>query len=174
MPDSDRVELGRVGRAHGIRGEVRFFAHNRESDVWQRLDAVELRLGDRVLETRVTNARVTPKCWLLTFADLNDRSAVEAWTHATVHVPAALFPPLTDDEYYAWQLEGLALVDHAGRRRGHVTELTDFGAGDLLRVRLDGRDEFVPLADPWVLSIDLDEGLVHVDLRGLFDDGEPA
>lgn len=180
MPDLDTaelVELGRVGRAHGIRGEVRFFAHNRDSDAWRRLgavDRVELRLDGQTLSTRVTRARVTPKCWLLAFEDLPDRTAVEAWTHATLHVPADLFPPLSDDEFYAWQLEGLALVDHTGRRRGHVTEMTDFGAGDLLRVRVDGRDEFIPLAEPFVGEIDIDGGVVHVDLRGLIDDEDPA
>lgn len=174
MPDAERVELGRVGRAHGIRGEVRFFPHNRDSDLWDQLDEVELRLDDRVLVTKVTRARVTPKCWLIAFADLPDRTAVEGWTHATLHVPADLFPPLSDDEFYAWQLEGLALVDHTGRRRGHVTEMTDFGAGDLLRVRVDGRDEFIPLAEPFVGEIDIDGGVVHVDLRGLIDDEDPA
>lgn len=173
MPESDLVELGRVGRAHGIRGEVRFFPHNRDSDVWRSLERVELRLDGRVLATRVTRARTTPKCWLLAFSDLEDRTAVEGWTHATMHVPAELFPALDDDEFYAWQLEGCALVDEAGRNRGRVSELTDFGAGDLLRVRLDGRDEFVPLAEPWVREIDLDAQIVHVDLRGLFDEGDP-
>jgi 16S rRNA processing protein RimM len=82
-----------------------------------------------------------------------------------VFVPQHVFPPLSDDEWYAYQLKGLSVLDRSARSQiGVVVGLVDFGAGDLLEVRVRGKNYYLPFAEPYVGDVDLEEGTVEVEI----------
>lgn len=175
MSAPGRVVFGRIGRAQGLGGEVRLFPGNPDSDLLRRFAnvAVTVQLEDRTLETRVVQCRPgKDRAWNLKLAGIPDRTAAESWTHADLLVDPSLFGSADEGEFFAWQLEGLKMMTAAGETVGTVQGLDNFGAGDLLRVRYRGRDEFVPFAAPWVGDIDLEARTVIVALDDLFgDDG---
>lgn len=178
MAASDRwVAFGRIGRPHGLRGECRFFPFRKESPLLDDLSAfADVRLihpetGER--RTRLVALRgASAEFRIATIEGITSRDAVESWTHAVVEVPAHVFPPAEDDEFYAWQLRGLTLVLESGEKVGEVLDLTNFGGGDLLAVRYRGREEFVPFAEPWIGAIDRDARTCVLRPEGLLDDDE--
>ena len=72
----------------------------------------------------------------------------------------------TRDEFYHADLVGLAVVDRAGRQLGSVVAIHNFGAGDLIELRLNTSDktELVPFDDATVPEIDLAAGRLVVEL----------
>ena len=167
----DMVEVGRVGRAHALRGEV---VVHLSSDVPDRLaPGVRVRVDGR--DTEVVGVRMHQGRPLVRFAHVADRTAAEALRGAAVE--AAALAPEDLDVYLVAELIGRPVVDAAGRDLGTVAAVVPMPpvAGyDLLEVRRDdGSTWLLPAADELVrveeaaggevarlVAHDLPEGLV--------------
>jgi 16S rRNA processing protein RimM len=168
------VELlvGRIGRAHGIRGDVVI-------DV--RTDEPERRFGiGTVFVTESGELTLTSTHWhgqrlLARFADIADRTSAERLrgTELRVTVSAAERPD-DPEEFYDHQLVGLAAVDADGATLGRVNEVLHLPAQDVLAVHLtEGRDVLVPFVSDIVPVVDLAAGRVVVHAPpGLLDPDE--
>ena len=78
---------------------------------------------------------------------------------ATLAVPREELPPLEEGAYYAFQLVGLAVEEEGGRMVGHVREVLDYPANDVLE--LDS-GLFLPLVEACVRQVDLDGGRIVI------------
>jgi 16S rRNA processing protein RimM len=168
------VVVGRIGRPHGLKGEVTVEVRTDEPE---RRFADGLTLvaqpppgsasGHRTLE--VASTRWHQSTLLVRFAELPDRTAAEGarGTLLLAHVPADTSPE-DPEEFYDHQLTGLRVEDLAGAVIGEVTGIVH-GAQDLLQVRAaDGRDTLVPFVAALVPEVDVAAGRVVVaDRPGL-------
>jgi 16S rRNA processing protein RimM len=167
-----RVIVGRIGRAHGIRGEV---------GIEIRTDEPERRFSDGArLVTETSPERsltIAGSRWhgdrlLVKFAEVPDRTAAE---HLRNMVLQADVPdderPADPEEYYDRDLVGLSVRTADGSEAGEVAAVVHLPAQDLLEVtRPDGQRVLVPLVAELVPSIAVDEGyLVVADRPGLLD-----
>jgi 16S rRNA processing protein RimM len=169
--DPVRVTVGRIGRAHGIRGDVTI-------DV--RTDEPERRFARGAVVT--TNGRaltVTDSRWhsgrlLVTFAEVPDRTAAEQLRGMVLE--ADIDPderPDEDDAYYDRQLVGLDAQTTDGVLIGTVASVVHHDEQDTLIIRADGREIMVPFVAAIVPTVDLDAGhVVIADLPGLLDGPE--
>lgn len=153
---TDLLEVGRIGRAHGLRGEVLV---RLTSDRTERLDP------GSVLETprgplTVAASRRHQDRWIVRFEGIDDRTSAEGW-HGTVLSGEPLDDP---DALFVHDLVGSRVVDVAGRDRGAVVALVANPASDLME--LDS-GALVPLT--FVVEGPSD-GVVRVDVPdGLFE-----
>lgn len=168
-----QLVVARVGRAHGIKGEV---------TVEVRTDEPELRLGPgAVLATEpastgpltIETGRVHSGRLLLRFAGVSDRTAAEALRNTLLI--AEVDPedmPEDPDEYYDHQLMDLDVVLADGTEIGRITEITHLPSQDLFIVeRPDGTEVMIPFVEEIVTEIDLVEQKAVIDPPpGLIDD----
>ena len=161
------VTVGRIGRPHGIRGEV---------TVEVRTDSPELRFAPgSVLTTepaRIGPLTVAAARWhsgrlLRSVAGVSDRTGAEALRGAV------LWSEVDDDEipedpeeFFDHQLRGLSVVAvGTSERIGVVDDVVHLPGQDLLSVKREGgREVLVPFVAEIVTDIDLDAGRVTVDL----------
>ena len=156
----DRLVVGRVGRAHGLRGEVAVtFSSNRPE---RSAPGAVLFAGDR--ELTISRSRPHQGRVLVYFTGVDDRTAAEALLG--VELTAA---PLTDDvelderEVWVHEVVGAEVHDRAGAVLGRVVAVEANPAHDLLV--LDG-GALVPM----VFVVEQREGVVVIDPPdGLFD-----
>ncbi len=169
--DGELVVVGRVVKAHGIRGEV---VVEVLSDVPGRLDAgVSVLLGGRAVTVRTS--RPHQGRLLLTFDGVADRTAAE---QLRGRPPEAERIDLDDtDAYFVHELVGLPVRAADGRVLGTVqaaVELPDVAGYDLLEVaRDDGATWLLPAVDEYVEVVEDPDGraLVVVDPpAGLLED----
>ncbi|MFB6959354.1 ribosome maturation factor RimM [Streptomyces sp. NPDC056309] len=168
-----QLVVARIGRAHGIKGEV---------TVEVRTDEPELRLAPgAVLATDPASAgpltietgRVHSGRLLLRFEGVRDRNAAEALRN--ILLIAEIDPeelPEGEDEYYDHQLMDLDVVTADGKEVGRITEISHLPSQDLLIVeRPDGTEVMIPFVGEIVTEIDLEEQRAVVDPPpGLIDD----
>ncbi|MER5841201.1 MULTISPECIES: ribosome maturation factor RimM [Streptomyces] len=168
-----QLVVARIGRAHGIKGEV---------TVEVRTDEPELRLGPgAVLATDPASAgpltietgRVHSGRLLLRFEGVRDRTGAEALRNTLLI--AEIDPderPEEDDEYYDHQLIDLDVVTRDGQPVGRITEIAHLPTQDLFVVeRPDGGEVLVPFVEQIVTEIDLGEQRAVIDPPpGLIDD----
>ncbi|KOV50697.1 16S rRNA processing protein RimM [Streptomyces sp. AS58] len=165
--------VARIGRAHGIKGEV---------TVEVRTDEPELRLGPGAVLTTdpasvgpltIESGRVHSGRLLLRFAGVLDRTGAEALRNTLLI--ADVDPdemPEDEDEYYDHQLIDLDVVTVDGTEIGRITEISHLASQDLFIVeRPDGSEVMIPFVEEIVTEIDLAEQRAVVDPPpGLIDD----
>lgn len=172
--DHLEVVVGRVGKPHGLRGEVTVDVRTDEPERRFSLGATLRAEPARGSASQLRSLTVASTRWhqgvlLAGFEELPDRDAAETargtLLHATIATDAT---PDDPEEFYAHQLVGLAAYDVDGAHLGEVTALTT-GAQDLLTVRTpDGRDTLVPFVSALVPEVDVAGGrLVIADRPGL-------
>lgn len=155
-PDAGLIPVGRIGKPHGLRGQLALHLHHPDSErIWAAREfIVRDASGDRA--RKVTRLERTAKGALVSLEGVASREAAEALVHAELFVPADFFPPLAPgDGYYAFQLEGLTAVSRDGEKVGKVRTLTSFGAGDILVVEVPGDTWLLPFAEPYVGEVNL-------------------
>ena len=175
-----RLVVGRIGKAHGLRGEV---------TVEVRTDDPDLRFAPgAVLETdparrgplTVASGRVQGGRLVLRFEGVEDRTAAEGLRNTMLIVEADPDElPDDPDEFYDHQLVGLRVVTVDGRDVGTVMEMLHLPTQDVFVVtRADGREALIPFVEEIVPDVDLDEQTVLVDppegLLELADPPKPA
>jgi 16S rRNA processing protein RimM len=158
----DRLVVGRIGRAHGLRGEVAVtFSSNRPE---RTAPGAVLYAGER--ELVIDAARPHQGRMLVHFAGVEDRTAAEGLlgVELTADPLAGDADVLDDDELWVHEVVGAEVVDRAGAPVGRVTAVEANPAHDLLV--LDG-GALVPMVfvvehRDGVLVIDPPDGLLDL------------
>ena len=170
-----RLVVARVGRAHGIRGEVTVDVRT-DAPGERFMPAARLHVtGDHALAgvdtLTVASVRDHNGTLLLGFEQVLDRTAAEGLRGVLLEadVPEETGEP---DAWYAHQLVGLRVLDPAGGELGEVVAVEHPPAQDLLVVRRpDGARRFVPFVAALVPAVDVTAGHVVIDAPpGLLDD----
>ncbi|MCW3813537.1 ribosome maturation factor RimM [Micromonospora sp. DR5-3] len=171
--------VGRIGKPHGIRGEV---------TVEVRTDEPEARFAPGMVlrtepgavapeapgayrvpaELTVESARWHQGRLLVAFEGVLDRNVAEALRGTLIGVDsAAVAPPEDPEEFHDHQLVGLAVVNPQGERLGEVARIDHAPASDLLVLRRpEGRTALIPFVKAIVPEVDLAGGRVVVDPPG--------
>ncbi|MET9021214.1 ribosome maturation factor RimM [Actinopolymorpha sp. NPDC004070] len=154
--------VGRIGRAHGLRGEVA---------VQVRTDAPEERFVPGASfttdkgELRIAAVRWSSGRLLVCFDGVRDRTAAEGLRGTDlVAVVSDDERPDDPDEFYDHQLVGLAALTVAGEIVGEVTEVVHLPMQDLLAVRTpDAGEVLVPFVAAIVPEVDLENRRILID-----------
>ena len=164
MGDKKRVLIGRIGSPHGVRGEVliQSFAHDPRAIA--SYGPLESEDGKQRLEIKIV--RETPKGLIVRIAGIGDRNGVEALKGQGLYVDRSRLPAAAADEFYRADLVGLLAIDSKGHTVGTIIAVDNYGAGDILELRVDGRSEteLIPFADAYVPSVDVAAGTITVVL----------
>ena len=156
MPSDGLLEVGRIGRAHGVRGDV--LVHLTTDRVERLTAGSRLKAGERWLT--VTAASRANDRWRVHFEGVDDRSAAEA----LARVVLAAEPIEDPDTLWVHQLIGAEVVEVVGTSRGRCVAVIDNPAADLLELEsgaLVPASFVVSFADG-IITIDPPEGLFEL------------
>jgi len=156
--DPPPVEVGRVVKPHGLRGEVAVELRTDRPEVRFAAGATVWLDGTRAT---VTDARPHQGRWLVRFDAAPDRDAAEALRGRLVTAPV-LEGDADADAYWNHELVGLVVVDEAGTDLGDVVAIVELprAAGyDLLEVRrADGTSWYLPDVDELCEVVETEDG----------------
>ncbi|MGH3931095.1 MAG: ribosome maturation factor RimM [Pseudonocardiaceae bacterium] len=164
-----RRVVGRIGRPHGLGGEVTVQMHT-DSPERRFVPGAQFVVGtDRTLT--VHSARPHGRVLLVQFAGVPDRATAEVLRGTLLTIEVTELPDLDDpDEYYDHQLEGLTAVGSDGGVLGTVREVVHAPAADLLVLDTGRGEALVPFVRAIVPEVDLVAGRVVLDPpTGLLD-----
>ncbi len=157
MRGDPRIEIGRISRVHGIRGEVVIVTHDPESDLLDGLSA--LWIGGIVRD--VIRARSTPRGWLVQLAGVATRNDAEALRGQVVEVDRTALE-LGEDDVLLDDLVGCRVQRVDGTPWGTIAAI-EGGMQDRLVIHDGDLERQLPLVDEFVTDIDLEAGVVTVD-----------
>jgi 16S rRNA processing protein RimM len=146
---SELVPIGRVGRPHGLDGS--FFVEGPSDRPGAfAVGAVVFANGEPL--KIVSSKHGSQQRPVIRLERRVDRGAELA-------VPRESLPPLGEDEYYSFQLVGLAVEEEGGRVLGRVRDVLDYPANDVLEL---DTGLSLPLVEACVRKVDLESGRIVV------------
>jgi 16S rRNA processing protein RimM len=159
-----RIVLGHIVGAHGIRGDVIIRSYTQEPLDIAAYGPLLEENGSRTF--KITKARPASKGIVAHLAEIDDRDSAEALTGVGLTVERKKLPQPEPDAYYHADLIGLDVVDPAGVPIGSIVGVHNYGAGDILELKLSGRrdTELVPFTAAYVPDVDIKARRVSVVL----------
>ncbi|MFN8458040.1 MAG: ribosome maturation factor RimM [Anaerolineae bacterium] len=163
-PELRYLAIGKIIRAHGLRGELSVAVL---TEFPERFDTTEwVYLGN---EAEATAYRLVSYRWhqenvLLTLAGVTDRTQAEALRGQFVQIPVAEAAVLPEGSYYLYQLIGLNVQTTTGEFLGTISNILETGANDVYVVEHNGREILLPAIPEVVKSIDLPQGMMVIEL----------
>jgi len=163
------VRVARIGKPHGIRGEVTVELFTDSPEIRFSEGNVLFVGGSRGPHFRyetltISSARLNKNITLLKFEEFSDRNTAETLRNYELFVPAQ-DTSHESDSWYAHDLEGLSVHEESLDTSpvGEVIGLIARETQDLLEVRLvDGREVLLPLVDEIVPEILLDRRAILI------------
>ena len=183
---------GRFGRPHGVKGEVRLWVYNNQTEmltpgtqffVGTHPKGVSKEAKPPQFQFTLERARADAKGVLVRFKEVTQREVAAELNHLAWLTPRSAFPELEDDEFYLMDLIGaqgvLFPLDSEtqnlseGQVLGELVGMLEAGAGELLIFKSETWGEvMVPNLDPFVISIDVETKIIKVRaIPGLVEGG---
>lgn len=155
--------IGKILRAHGVRGEVRVLPH---TDLPERFSWLkEVYIGERDPKPiAIEGVRFHQNLVLLKFAgyDFRDQIDVLKGEFLLVRIEDAI--PLEEDEYFLFQLVDMPVYTDEGQYLGEIKDVIETGANNVFVIRGEGKDILLPDTKEVVVDIDFDNGRLTVHL----------
>ncbi len=158
-----RLTVGRLGGAHGVRGEMRMHVLTDDPDHLKKIKTIYL--GERDTPIELQSIRFTDKGALVKLAGTETPEAAAKLSGLNVKISGADARPLEPGEYFLFQLIGLKVSNEQGEPLGTVIDLIETGAHDVLVIgeRPDSPDDLmVPNHPEFVLEMDPAAGTMTV------------
>lgn len=159
-----KLLMGRIGAAHGIKGEVRIQSFT--EDPLALVNYGPLSTNKPGLVIRILAARTTTNVLVARLEGVSDRTAAEKLNGVELYVERALLPePDDEDDFYHADLIGLRARLADGSEIGEVMAVPNFGAGDLLEIRdpRSGDTYLYPFSKAVVPEVRIKEGYILID-----------
>ncbi|MCW5201557.1 MAG: ribosome maturation factor RimM [Candidatus Electrothrix communis] len=161
----DFVPLGKITKAHSIRGEIKVFPFSGSPETMLHYSELLLISEDRAalsVTYRVERARVQKNSVLLQLEGCNDRNGAEKLVGSQVYVHKDALPEPDPDEFYLRDLEGKLLKTTDGQAIGRITGFLSNSAQDLLSVQGEEEEYLIPLIPEFLHAVDEDEVTVSL------------
>ena len=156
---SERVLLGAVIGAHGIKGEVRVKTFTADPDALGAYGPLTTDDGRRLAVVALRAGK--PGEVVVRFDGVADRDAAEALKGRELFVPRDALPAPEPDEFYHADLIGLAVEDSSNTALGRVRAMHNFGAGDMMEIETpSGETEFIQFNATVVKKVELPTRIV--------------
>lgn len=193
MQEKDMIQVGKIGKPIGLKGEANFISYVEDTKWLQRLmtdledQSTELTWSksqglskQNAESSNLIVEYIKPRSgsWIIKLQGIADRDEMKAYTHYEVSISRGLLPSLNDEDFYWADLEGLQVQNEKGEQLGHVLRLMETGSNDVLVIApsqlvieqrnspVDHEQEELLLPYIWqqtILSVDLNAGMIKVD-----------
>ncbi len=167
----DKVCLGAIVGVHGIRGEVKVKSFSDDEKHLVRYGVLSNEAGDKTFEAKIVGH--SKELLRVKIKGVDDRNTAETLVGTGLYITRDKLPQLQEDEFYHTDLIGLKAKNQAGEVIGEVNALYNFGAGDLIEIKLnDGQLEMLPFKEAFVPVVNIKDGFIIVEMMQFAADDE--
>lgn len=149
-----RLQVGRIGRAHGIHGEATIEVRTDDPDSRFAIGA-RLETDDRGVLT-VKSGRVHNGILLLSFEGFDDRTAVDGLRDVVLYAHVDIDAPgESDDDFHVQQLLSCSAYGEDGSLIGQIIDVLNLPGQDVLVIKSGSHEIMVPFVREFVPTVDI-------------------
>ena len=165
MEEIKTITIGRIGRPHGLYGEVSIIPLTDNPDRFSLLSTVTLVLNnDDSRQVEIEKVQNRGSKITLKFARVDDRTSAEELRGAYIEIPIEACLPLEENTFYVFDLIGLDVITVDEDYIGKVTEVLSLPANDVYVVQNKESEFLIPAISDVVKKIDIDGGKIVIEL----------
>ena len=151
-----KLNVGRIGRAHGILGEATIEVRTDEPERRFAIGAVVSTDNPIANQLTISSARVHNGILLLGFEGISDRNGIEKLRNTLMYADVDINEAGEDeDDYHVQQLIGLRAELEDGTEFGVVTDVLNLPAQDCLAIKTKSSEVLIPFVRQLVPVVDL-------------------
>ena len=165
--DGDKITIGYVSSAHGVKGEFCIVPLTDFPERFHRMESLKLYLGGEfVRELRLFRVReLAGKGELILESDLSDRNEAEKLVGMSIMIDPDERVELPEDRFWVDDLIGLEVQDEKGNVLGMVVDLISTGGNEVYEIEdAQGKRHYIPAVAEFVKGIDLPSRTLTVEL----------
>ncbi|MCI8285521.1 MAG: 16S rRNA processing protein RimM [Firmicutes bacterium] len=168
----DRIKVGKIVSAVGIKGEVKVYPYTDYPERFEELD--EVYAGDDGKVLYIDKVRYHKNMAIIKFEDIDDRNTAEFWKDTFLCIDKKDLRALDEDEYFIFDLIGLKAVDDCDNYIGKVTDVIQNTAQDIYEITADnGNTILIPAVYEFITDIDINSGIMRIKpIEGLLGEQE--
>ena len=153
------VLIGRVTKAHSIRGEIKVWPYSGQPENFLRYTRVLLAQDQDAVPVAciIEQARAQKNSVLLRLDSCTNRNQAEQLVHAAVYVQEDDLPEPEPDEFYLRDLEGRQMKTEEGETVGRITGLLLGSNQNIARVKNGEHEYLIPLIPEFLVAVEEDE-----------------
>jgi 16S rRNA processing protein RimM len=160
---TDRVCVGAIAGAFGVRGEVRIKSFCAEPEAIADYSPLTTEDGQRSFD--LTLNQPIKNGFSGRLSTVSTKEDADALRGVRLFAERSKLPPTEEDEYYYADLVGLTVLDTGGRELGTVSAVLNHGSSDLLEVKTKGSSDtfLLPFTQAMVPTVDMTSGRIIAD-----------
>lgn len=157
--------VGKVLRPQGVKGELKIQNFSDIPGRYKSLEYIYIGPSARLSAPyKVDEVKETRGYVFLRLESGNSINDVEQLGGLYCFVPENILPDLPDDQFYVKDLVGLKVYDTEEKQVGVVDDVLQNPANDVLVVKRDGQEYFIPMVEEFIISIDLENQRINIKL----------
>lgn len=159
----DNIEIAKVLKPQGIKGEIKAQAFLNERDVHFLTKEKFLLINNRKYEIEYCSFRLG--YLYIKLKGVDNRDAAEQLRDGIISFPRDQMPPLDVNEFYTDDLIGCTLLDEKGKKIGRIVDINDYGASSILVIKNDTEEILCPFLLDLFTEIDLEYARLTVNSK---------
>ncbi len=168
---ADLMLVGRIGKTHGVRGDVKVTPETDDPERFSELETVFVGPQARSFAVETVRYQHSKRgtTVLLKLAGVDTPEAAAALKGLDVYAQPEDLPPLAEDEFFLHDLVGARVVTTDGADIGTVADVLDLPAQPVCVVRRPGRpDALIPIVPAFIAELNIPDGvLIITPIEGL-------
>jgi 16S rRNA processing protein RimM len=171
----EQVELavGAIIGTHGLDGELRVRLITDDPEHFVTLKRVLL--GEQRIPYEIESVRFNRGVALVKLSGVDSIDTAESLRGAVLRIPGSEARPLGENEFFLYQVVGIAVRDEMGADLGAVSDIIETGANLVFVVtNSEGKDELYPSIPEVVVDLNPGEGYMVVRPLTYWDAGEES
>ncbi len=164
-----KIAVAYIKGPRGFKGELAAVLYNADSQSIHQGAKVLMAKGENSLSATVEYVKLLKGRIAVKFIGIDDEDNAKRWKGAEVFVEKDDLPPLAENEFYHYELEGAEVSDENGNIVGTVERIDQIAANDMLNIKNGDKTIMVPFVKSIIKTIDLEaKKIVISKIDGLY------
>ena len=170
MRNKNYLECGKIQNTHGCHGWVKVQSYCDSPEILASLPCVYFLENGHYIARRILDTGRKQDTVLMQLEGVDDMDAAELLKNQMIYASREDIP-LEEGAYFLADLAGLPVVDvDNGKRYGTVKDVDTSGVRDMLTVQTENGVRLLPLVDPFVIRVDVEDAVYVRPIPGLLED----
>ncbi len=166
------ISFGKITKPHGLAGEVKLLPHSRTMDSFSEITRIyiENKSSDTPQEFNITSFSFHKNTAILELHGVDSIEQAQSLSGREVYIEESELGELEEDEFYFLELIGLEAFTDDGTYLGKVEDIMERTIQNILIIKNGEKELLIPMADPIVKEVNLEEGkIVITPIKGMLD-----
>ena len=169
--NQELIIIGKLFKTHGLHGAFKVAVLTDDSGRFQKLKNVILETPSGIQKVcTILSVRGDKSQVVLSCREMTSIEEAEPFVKGWVKIPRSVLIPLSDNQYYRFDLIGMAVYFGDNQFLGVIEEVLETGSNDVFVVRRESKEYLIPAIRQVVKEIDIRHRRMVIDrMEGLIE-----